>query len=320
MLIGGKILKEKMILVTESAHDANMIKLGLAGKNNFISIPPYGNQILPQLDTANLSLRKASKLPFSYEEVRTIVKKVEAFGKARPQTVANITNEARHVLEAQLTKFLPDITNAKLELAVSYNWISMQINGAHFQEIYDEVLEILNTNADRNLKIFSNNQETISIHNYDMRGIYIARAQMEKIIDAFKKNALFNIEYKQSLLVKCLAFITKCVVFMEARQQCQHSDEAFELEKNRQYNPMLGNRDFIERMQSALDTLSHGGDLLALDLEKLGELYAISKNEIQIDSFGLMQSIRMCYANFINDFKNEISMAYKEKQRQVSAA
>lgn len=316
MITGGAIRKEKLILSAGSPADANSVKGGLAGQNSSLSTSPYGNKVDLSIEGQNLSLVKDSRLPFTYEEVRTIIKKIQAFERITKKNADIILESAREILGARLTFFYPHTQKPSVEFAFSYNWASIEISNPNFQTIYAEVRDAITRNQGSSIKVFSNNMDIISIHNYSLKGIYLKRKSYEEMADIFIKHGLFDADDRKKFIVRAAAFGTKSVIYMDARQLSQKNDETFDLENDANYTPRIGAKHFLKPIVETLDKLSRQGVFSTLLPEHIKIMHVVLEKPEMIVKYSLAETIKDCVVSFISDFSEEINDAYRDSPKK----
>ena len=313
MITGGALKQEKLILTTSSEKDAKMARGGLAGKNVYISTAPYGNRTDLSTEGTNVILTKNSGTPFTYEEVRTLVKKVRMFDRISPSKAEAILEKARQRLDSRLTLFFPDVKHPTIEIGFSYNWISIEFQSNKFTNIYKIIKNIIEKNEPKCIKVFSNEDNIISIHNYAMQGIYVSRKSFEEIAGIFVTNGLIEKSQENKFALRVLALQVKSVSYMEARMLCQSVDENFDFKTTKKYSPVIGNRAFLTEMMSIFNNIFKQGSIEHLALPELTSLNNVSQNISILETHHLAETINNSLSNFAKEYKEDINKALAAK-------
>jgi hypothetical protein len=312
MITGGSFRNEKFILASESDADAIMIKRGLCGKTDVIALAPYGNKAAVSTAGNTLIFRKQSGLPLTYEEAHNIIKKIRLFEKVSDKVVNHLQREARMQLKAPLTLFYPSAAAPVIQIAFSYNWVSFEVERPDFAAalplIHDAILTAKHSSI---LKAFSNNADTISVHNYDMGGIYVPRTALAALAETLLKYNLIKPDEKNVFVTRVAAFGVHSVSYMDARQLSQNVDETFELSDDKNYNPLIGQPSFLIPALQGFSVLATNGDFKKLGAEQIQQLRSVLVNPESLKPYGLSETIAICIASFVQDFKNEIADAYR---------
>ncbi len=306
MIVSGELRDGKLTLRAESTQDATMVRNGLSGKNTFINIAPYGNRIEITLMGNGIIFRKSNNNALTYEELKSIIKKIQMFGKIESFYAKRILKDAREALNRQLTMFFRTTVTPQLEIGFAYNWISLEFKTSNFDNIFNAIKTHLAENCPPTIKAFSNNSDSISIHNYAMSGIYLPRKIHEGIADILIKDKIISPEDKDLLITKSIAFGVKSVSFMEARQASDHADETFSINNLEQYSHNLGDINFIKEMFTIAEKLANTGTFTELDEEDLQQLSKISEEDAYIESFSLSQTLYECFHGIAHNFSKEI--------------
>ncbi len=311
MITGGSFRNEKFILAAESDADASMIKRGLCGKSEHMSVAPYGNKVNISLQGNTIVFKKHSGLPLTYEETYTVIRKICLFGKIMDKTTHYLHREARMHLPAGLTLFYPNTTLPAIQIIFSYNWVTFETERKDFAQslpaIHDAVLV---GQKDNKLKVFSNDSTVISIHNYQMGGIYIGRACLGAIADALIQRGLTRSDEKDTFVIRTAAFGVKSSIYMDARQLCQNVDETFDITANTNYNPLIGQQSFLTPILGSFGFLAETGSFSDLSQDQVEMLRAILLKPESLKQYGLSETISMCLTAFTRDFGDEIGKAY----------
>lgn len=313
MITGGSFRNEKFILAAESDNDAEMIKRGLCGKSEMMAIAPYGNKVNVSLQGNTILLfKKQSGRPLTYEEAHTLIKKIRLFDKVGDKIVTHLQREARVQLDAPLTLFFPSPAQPVIQVAFSYNWVSFETERNDFAQALPRIHDaIALAKFPALLKIFSNGSDTISIHNYDMNGIYIPRRALDTLADALIENRLIRPADKNLFAVRTAAVGVYTVSYMDARHLCQNVDETFNLNDEKNFNPLIGQQSFLTPILGTFKILAESGDFSRLSKEAITVLRSVLLSPDSMRQYALSETISFCIASFAKDFGEEISLAYK---------
>ena len=295
-----------------------MVKNGFAGKNIYVSIAPFGNRVAPTIESDDLVLTKHSGHPFTYEEVHGIIKKILSFKQIDEVNADNIIKLARINLESVLTLFFPTHEKPKVEICYAYNWASIEFKAKDFKEAFMEVRDAVKEYQKPSVKIFSNNLDIISLHNYDMKGICILRKTYEKIATILEEQGVTLAIDHHQFVVQATAFGIKSVMFMEGRAQAENADETYSIKHSRTYSPALGNMDFVTSIYAIMCAIARKGLFSDLKPEQLKILEALTDNPALLDKYELTDSIQMCLQAFLADFKLEIDAAFAKVSSVVA--
>lgn len=315
MITGGSFRNEKFVLTAESDNDAAMIKRGLCGKTEVITIAPYGNKIGVFAQGSTLAFKKLSGRALTYEEAHTLIKKIQLFEKVGEKVANFLQREARTQLAAQLTLFYPSAASPVIQIAFSYNWVAFETEYAKFADVLPKVHDaIILEKRPAVLKVFSNGSNVVSIHNYDMGGIYLGRAALVAIADALVQGGLLKESEKKPFVLRTAAFGVHTVSYMDARQLCQNVDETFTLADDKNYNPLIGQQAFLNPALESFRLLAEAGDLSKLNKVQVQMLRSILVKPDVLRQYALSETISLCILSFVKDFGEEISDAYRSTQ------
>jgi hypothetical protein len=306
MITGGTLQKERLILTTESVADAKLVKSGIGGRNNFINIAPYGNHLSLKIEGQNLSVTKEDKRVFTFEEVHALLKKIQMFGRIKKRVMHDLLESSRHTLCSKLTLFFPNDKAPMVELAFAYNWAAMEFESEFFGKILPEVKQAVKKSKAPSIKIFSNNMDIISFHNYAMNGIYINRRAFEGIADVLCENRLLGKPSRPSFVMRACAFGVKSVAYMETRKIYKITDDLFELNQVKASSPEMGDIGYFVPLMEVFDVLAKTGKLSALSGVQLASFRSISDDVDSLDQYNLPETIVHSVVGFIDDFREEI--------------
>ena len=307
MITGGSFRNEKFIMAAESERDADAVKAGLCGRNHHFTLSPYGNKVNLNIHENTLTFIKQSGRPFSYEEAHTIVKKIQLCEKLTEKVASNILQDARTHLESGLTLFYPSTLTPVIQVVYSLNWVAFETQLEQFAAHLDKVRKVLKEDDQgEQLKAFSNESNIISIYNYSMGGLYINRKTLEMVADILIEESLMMQKDKKEFVVQTAAFGMKCVIYMSARQMCQNADETFSLEDDANYNPLVGQKDFVLPMYAMFDTLIQKRNFSALGSAELEILRTVMDDPKSLEQYALSDTISSCVTYFIKDYADLI--------------
>lgn len=306
MIISGELKEGKLTLRAESTQDATMIRSGLSGKNTFVNIAPYGNRIEITLMGNGIVFRKNNDTPLTYEELKSIVKKIQMFGKIDSFQAKRVLKDAREELNRQLTLFFKTVMTPQLEMGFAYNWISLEFKHDALDEIFNEIKALITETCPPTIRVFSNNSDAISIHNYAMTGIFLGRDSYEGIVAILVRHGILLQDDSEIFVRRASAFAVKSVSFMEARQASDQADEDFSISHLENYELNVGDIQFIKKMLEITEKLSETGEFSSLDAEYLHELYKIASEDNYIAHFNLSDTLLACFSGIARNFSDEI--------------
>ena len=180
------------------------------------------------------------------------------------------------------------------------------LNQNFFGKILPEVKQAVKKSKAPSIKIFSNNMDIISFHNYAMNGIYINRCAFEGIADVLCENRLLSKPSRASFVMRTCAFGVKSVAYMEARKISKITDDLFEVSQVRALSPKMGDAVFFVEIMSVFDVLSKTGKLSTLSEGQLTCLRRISDDADILGLHKLPETIIHSLVGFVSDFSQEI--------------
>jgi len=306
MIIGGELHKGVLTLNAESSQDATMIKSGLSGKNHFINLSPYGNRINLTNQGSNLILKKHVGTSLTYEEIKVVIKKIQMFGRIKAEKADQILFSARRVLDSKLTFFFITIDNPLIEIGFSYNWASIEFKSSNFDKIFPNIKEAITDNSPPSIKVFSNNSDSVSVHNYAMNGLYIPKDSFEMISDILINEGILKDKHKNSFIIKASAFGIKSVCYMEARQIAGDQDESFEIQNSSHYKEETGDFNFVTTFYNIITSLAENGSFNDLQEEHITFLKEFTEDIHNLDKYNLSETIKECCEGLIHDYEEDI--------------
>jgi len=302
--------KEKTVLVAESHPDALMVKNGIAGKNNFFFLPPFGNKVGIAIETNNIILGKESGKPLTYDEARNLVKKIKLIGRIAKLEERAVLKSSRDELASKLSFLYPMVRKPIIEFSFAYNWLTIEFEVRNMTEISIKLRAALE-NKKNNLKITSDD-DMIGIHNYDLNGILLRRADFEAIGKILAESKIIAADEIRKFALRTTLFGVKAAILMEARQINRSADENFDFSSDANYNPLTGDRKFLSSLMKALDWLSDKGIFLSLNDEQLKLLAPLCDDLSGLDKYSFSPLIKNIVAAMLEDFKDELKVAYSE--------
>lgn len=309
MITGCIFRKEKFVLNAESPADASMVKGGLVGKNTFTYSSPFGNRINISTEANSLSFFKPSGKAFTYEEIHGLIKKIELLGKIARLEEVNILTSARKDLDSKMTLFFPSESKPALAISFFYNWISIDLEDTKkFKEISVKLIELVE-GISKSLMVYAGKYSSITIHNYDMGSLYFNKAQLDNIAQVLVDNGIISKEEKKRFIVRAAAFMIKSIIYMEARHIVKNADETFSFDEDSNYNPLIGNREFLQKFLKVMSWLGDKGLFISLNAEQLQTLADISDDPEILTKQSLSELIKQDIESFMKDFKDEITAA-----------
>ncbi len=307
MITGGDITKNRLSLTTESDFDAKLVKGGLAGRNNYLVIPPYGNKLNFKIEGYNIIVTKDDKRIFTFEEVHSLIKKIQMFGRIGKNTMSDIINHARTLLPVKLTLFLPNEVHPAVEVAFAYNWASIEFESEDFNKIMPEVKRKVNKTSEPSIKVFSNNVDIITFHNYAMDGIYIDSSSFDGMADVLIENRIINRASKSIFITRSCAFGVKSVAYMEARKLSRTNDDMFDIHQKEKLGIEIGDVDYFITLMDSFASLSEDGRFSQLNDNQIKQLYEIIENPQVLGQHDMPESIVHSVKGFVADFSTEIT-------------
>jgi len=305
-----ELFDRELIFKTSSASQAKLIRSIIVGQNSELTLSPYGNRISVALEDGQAILVKESGNPFTYEEIRTVVKKLLMFHRIKPGAADHALNMSRMKLNSKLTLFYPNKNMPRVEISFSYNWASISFHSDKFNDLYPEIRDAILEGQSSAIKVFSNNIDTISIHNYAMQGIYVSRRAFEGIAAILIKSNILNPSDKDSFALRATAFGVLSVSYMEARQICKNTDETFSIDSEEDYNPLIGNRKFLSPTMNLLQHLTEKGQFSGAPEEGLRLLHNVWNDSKAIEKHSLAITIRGAVSAFVRNYHEEVEVAY----------
>ncbi len=306
MITSGALREERFILNAKSASDASLVKNGIAGDNPFLHAAPYGNRIDFSLEGTHLVLAKHSGQPFTYEEIHSFIKKIQLFERIDIKDARAILEQARVSLDSKLTLFYPHPNNSTVEVAFAYNWASIEFDSPKFEDAFDNLKEQIVEIQGRSTKVHSNHSNMISIHLYSVSGIYLKRHTLEVISNALASHSVIPEREKDKLVLRTAAFGVRSVTYMEARQMCNGADETFDFGTYPEYNPEIGDRNFLKDVMDIMTEIALSGEFSGLAREKLELLVLCANSEDVKEKYHIVNTIAELLVNFSTEFKKDM--------------
>jgi len=307
MIIGGELHKGVLTLNAESSQDATMIKSGLSGKNHFINLSPYGNRINLTNQGSNLILKKHVGTSLTYEEIKVVIKKIQMFGRIKPEKADSILLSARRVLDSKLTFFFITLENPVVEIGFSYNWASIEFKSSNFDKIFPNIKDAITNNSPSSIKVFSNNSDSVSVHNYAMNGIYIPRHSFDAISDILISEGVLKDKHKDNFIIKASAFGIKSVCYMEARQIAGDQDESFTMGDSSQYKEETGDFNFVTNFYNIITSLAEHGSFSELTEKDITFLKEFTTDIDNLEKYNLSETIKECCEGLVHDYEEDIA-------------
>lgn len=310
MIIAGALRNDKLVLTARSAVEATLVKDGIAGENPYLPSAPYGNRVDFAVDANTLTISKHSGQPFTYEEVRSFIKKVILFGRINEAEAKSLLELARAGPGSRLTFFYPNNKTPKIEVSFAYNWVAVEFDNSNFDSIFQEASSSIAQYQKPSTKIYNSNLRTITIHDYSMDAIYIRRTSFNGIADAVIKDGVLLPGEKYIFVTKAASFNVKSVIYMEARRLTKGADENFEFSDNKALDPLIGRKELLVPLINTLDEITRRGGFSSLKPDQIKLLKSLSDNNAEVDKYTPSQAIRDAIKFFLEDFADEIKSNY----------
>lgn len=307
MIIAGALRNDKLVLTTRSAAEASLVKNGIAGENPFLPAAPYGNRVDFSVDANTITLTKHSGQAFTYEEVRSFIKKIILFGRITESEAKSLLDLARAGLGSRLTFFYPNNRTPKIEVSFAYNWVAVEFDNTNFNEIFEKASSLITQNQKSSVKVFSSNLKTITIHDYSMDAIYVRRNSFEGIADAIISDGVILPGEKYIFITRASASNIKSVIYMEARRLTKGADENFEFSDNKALDPLIGRKELLVPLINIMDEITKRGGFSGLKPEQIKLLKSLSANMQEVDKYSPSKSIRESIRFFLQDFSEEVN-------------
>lgn len=231
MITGGTIKRERLVLATESSQDALNLKRILTGNSVHLTLPPYANHIDLFPDDKNLILVKHNSLPYTYDEIHNLTRRIEDFGWAKQKTVSQILDDARGTLEIRHTSFFPSYQEPRVEVCFGYNWIFVSCAHEPFQEIVTDIQSSIEKSGLPWVVHANHNRNFFMLFNYSLEGIYLDRKTVENITNIIEKHGVLKAEEKSKFALHLMAFSIKTMAYMEAWMLSKSTQECPTIEE-----------------------------------------------------------------------------------------
>lgn len=315
-IVSGSVRKNMLTLVADSARSAELVRNGLCANGAaFITVPPYGNKMLPKQEDKNLTIRKEPDTGFTYEEIGNLLHKIEMIGRLSEPAHRAMLKEAREQLNNQLTFFYPAVSLPKIELNFFYNWVSLSLFPRATEALYKEIEKAFSTESLRGtVKVFRNAVGLVTFHNYAMCGIYMTNAMFLAVAEALSQHDLLHKDEVKAFAQRATQFGVKSVTFMEARQLLKNAPETAPI----QYDAgMYNSNDFRAPLVHILSTLSKNGNFKELNTTQLKMLQTLADAPKSIDRYDLPTAVKNALRGISINFKTEIEAALADPGSKI---
>lgn len=306
MIRGGTLQHNHIHFVTDNAKDAERLRGMLVGNkySTFFTTSPYNERVVVNQDAQHITLHKNGDSSFTYEELKQIVRKLRSFHFMTREHALELRASARRLLPANFTLFYPDHKDPIVEITFLQNWASMTFESPLFKKLYALLQPVIARNMGEEVRVFCNYTDTVSIHHYEMKGLFIGYKTFKEIAGILAAGKVLEKEAIHHFATEATRFGMQSISYLEARQLCVAADQVYERADNHSESPY--SHAGMKPVLDILAILAKTGRFDDLEDEQITFLRGFLENPRNVERYPGSDETRDTIRSLVHTFAPEI--------------